>query len=322
VFINGILDGTVYFTESFRSNITGEEGAVARLSIAKFAAFYDSWTRFEGAIHFTRDYADSLHQWQTDLYIQVTSDLELTSQPCPVGQEKSQLLRTVRAGERLLVTCILRDGEEQLFYKVEDGEYIGYIPARNTITQQFNADHAGINDMQLTQNIQPDETLQLSGTAYSRCGTIRSLEAVVTNASGLEMARVAKEGTALEALELPQLPADGYTVSVFAQMSQAYAGEEGLAEGEVTVRLLEHPFWVGPMVRTDHLRMMPATIPASEGWSVENGTWYYYENGQPYTGWLWEDGVRYYQDYVVEFRRLLTLKSLSAQCDGAASVLM
>lgn len=296
VFINGILDGTVYFTESFRSNVTGEEGAVARLSISKFAEFYDSWTLFEGAIHFTREYADALRQWQTDLYVTVTADLELTSQPCAVGLEKSQLLRTVRSGERLLVSCVLQDGEGQWYYKVEDGQYIGYIPAQNTTPQQLNADHAGVTDMQLTQNIQPNETLQLSGTAYSRCGTIHSLEAVVTNASGLEMARVAQEGTALEGLVLPQLPADGYTVTVFAQMSQAYVSEEGLAEDTVTVRLLEEPFWVGPMVRTDHLRMMPAVNPFTNGWFVSNGTWYYYENGQPYTGWLWEDGVRYYLD--------------------------
>jgi len=34
------------------------------------------------------------------------------------------------------------------------------------------------------------------------------------------------------------------------------------------------------------------------------------------------NGVLYYQDYEVQFKRLLTLKSLSASCDGAASVLM
>ena len=34
-----------------------------------------------------------------------------------------------------------------------------------------------------------------------------------------------------------------------------------------------------------------------------------------------EDGVTYYQDYVVDFRRTLTLKNLSAKCDGITTVI-
>ena len=35
-----------------------------------------------------------------------------------------------------------------------------------------------------------------------------------------------------------------------------------------------------------------------------------------------ENGVTYYQDYVTEFRRTLTLKDMSARCDGAAATLL
>lgn len=293
VFINGILDGTVYFTESFSSNITGKEGQVARLSISKFAKFYDSWTRYEGAIHFTRQYADACARWETDLFVRAQQALQLTSQPCPVGEEDSVLLRSINAGERLWVSAVVQGWEDQWFYRVQDGEYIGYMPAQATTVEQFNGENAGVTDFQMPMNIQPHEVLELSGEATA-AGTVKAVEAVVTNASGLEVTRVEQERASLADLELPQLPADGYTLTVSAEVACAYVDENGLAEAAVSVRLLEEPFWVGPMVRTDHLRMIPAVNPVTDGWFKQNGQWYYYENGQPYTGWLWEQGIRYY----------------------------
>lgn len=300
VFINGILDGVVYFTESYSSSITGPEGSVAKLSISKFAKFFDEWTRFEGCIHFTRDYAQSLQRWETDLFVRAEDAVQLCSQPSPIGEEDSQLLRSVSAGERLRATGILQDGENRLYYAVEDGVYTGYIPAHMTQVERRNAEDTFVSELQMAQSIGPEEPVTLSGTVTSAHGPIQTLEAVIVNASGLEVARVTQEvnesTVSLEKLILPNMPAGEYTLNLYAEVSCPSVGAETVEDGTATTQLLAEPFWVGPMIRTDHLRGKLAAEIITDGWFLQNGTWYYYENGAPYIGWLWEQGVRYYLD--------------------------
>ena len=55
VLINGIVDGTVYFVESFDFSIEGKlrkEGEVVSCSIDSFVKYFDKWTKFDGLIHF------------------------------------------------------------------------------------------------------------------------------------------------------------------------------------------------------------------------------------------------------------------------------
>lgn len=298
VFINGILDGVVYFTESFDSATIGDEGTVGRLSISKFADMYNSWTRFEGCIHFTKDYAASLQQWPTDLFVRVLTPDALCSQPSPVGVEKSTLMRSVHTGERLHVTGVLQDDAGQWYYAVLEDGYTGYLPAQAAEPIMANAENVGIRTLQLAQSVQPEQALALAGTAWSAYGSFHTVEAVVMSASGEEVARVEKTAGSrtfeLEKLALPVLPVGGYTLTVTAEVNTPYVNEDRLEECVVEAQLLSEPFWVGPMSRTDHVRAVPAMTRAIEGWSRQNGTWYYYENGAAYTGWLWEDGVRYY----------------------------
>lgn len=55
-FIHGIVDGKVYFYESYGLSIGGtyyKEGAPIVCTIDEFADYYNSWARFEGAVHFS-----------------------------------------------------------------------------------------------------------------------------------------------------------------------------------------------------------------------------------------------------------------------------
>lgn len=300
VFINGILDGIVYFTESFDSATIGDEGTVGQLTIAQFAKMYGSWTRYEGCIYFTRDYAESLESWQTDLIVRARFSAQLRSQPCLVGQENCQLLRSVYAGERLLVTGVVCNREGQWYYAVQDGDYTGYIVAQATAVEQMGTDFMGVRDLEMTQNIAPEETLRLSGTAYCALSDIGQLDVVVTDETGLEAARltktVEKRTYALEQLELPILTAGEYQLTVQAEVEIPYIVEDRLETEAVTALVLDMPVWVGPMARTALLETAVSAVQMPDGWSCRDGIWYYYENGQPHTGWLWEHGVRYYLD--------------------------
>ena len=69
--INGIIDGTVYFVESFDSALGGKEGTVLQCSIEEFAASYNKWTRFDGLVHFgNKNYYDVCVSKNTDLTLQ------------------------------------------------------------------------------------------------------------------------------------------------------------------------------------------------------------------------------------------------------------
>lgn len=300
VFINGILDGTVYFAESYDSAIGGSEGSVIRVSISEFARYYDRWTSFEGCIHFTKDYAESLSYWDTDLLVRARFDIQLRSQPCLVGEEKCQLLRTVSAGERFRVTGILRNRAGEWYYQVRDGAYTGYIVAQATALEYSSTEDVSLRDLDIPQSIAVEEKLKLSGEAFSAHGRIRSVEAVVTDASGREVARVEqtvqKRTFSLSKLKLPALAEGGYTLQLSAAVETPYIGEDQLIEGTAAVRLLEEEFYVGPMPRIDHLSPVTVMEHRGDGWVRENGTWYYYENAQPCTGWLREHGIRYYLD--------------------------
>ena len=85
-FIFAILDGYVYFYESYGLSIGGTyypEGAPIVCTIAEFAGYYDRWARFEGAVHFSnaqleRIYADDKVPQITGIQASGLSDLGFT----------------------------------------------------------------------------------------------------------------------------------------------------------------------------------------------------------------------------------------------------
>jgi len=300
VFINGILDGTVYFVESYDSAIGGAEGNVIRLTIPEFARYYNRWTRFDGAIHFTREYAQSLQSWETDLVVRAQSDLVLSSQPAQPGLKESRLLRNVSAGERLQVTQVLQDREGVYYYLVSDGDYTGYIPAGQTLVERFGTEELAVTHLSYEVQLAAGDAMRLYGTVAPRnSGKVR-LEAVVTSAMGQEMARVSLEPTAqildLAQLALPVLPVGRYALELTAYTDTVCVTQEGLQQQEAPQKLLELSYWVGPVPRTGNNQARGLGMGQRNGWYLYGGTWRYYENDAPRTGWFRDQGVSYYLD--------------------------
>ena len=64
-FIHGIIDGMVYFSESYSGTFWGQyrpEGSVITCSIEKFASYYNSWTVLDGVIHFQREDPNAVYE--------------------------------------------------------------------------------------------------------------------------------------------------------------------------------------------------------------------------------------------------------------------
>lgn len=299
VFINGILDGTVYFVESYDSAIGGAEGNVIRLSIPAFARYYNRWTRFDGAIHFTREYAQSLQCWDTDLVVGAQADLELCSQPAQPGQMECQVLRSISTGERLQVKKVLQDRSGVYYYQVNDGTYEGYVSAQGTAVERLGTQELAVTHLSYDNCLPVNGNMKLYGTVTPRESRNVRLEAVVTSALGEEAARVSLEPATqtldLAELELPVLPVGRYELQLTAYTDMAFVAEDGLQQLEDPQVLLDIPFWVGPVPRTG-MQARGLQMGERNGWYLYGGIWHYYENDAPRTGWFRKNGVSYYLD--------------------------
>lgn len=130
VVVYAILDGMVYFTEGFQTSLGAYPGAPIAVSIDRFAAFYDEWTTFEGIILFGhQDYIKNCISYDSNMFAEVTQEAQIYSLPCALDEEASVCLRTVVAGERLLVTGLYENTLHQHYYRVEDDGREGYLPA-------------------------------------------------------------------------------------------------------------------------------------------------------------------------------------------------
>jgi small subunit ribosomal protein S3 len=92
LFVYGIIDGTVYFTEG--GNMFGvEAGEPMECSIAQFSASYATWTDFEGVIVFgNKDYLDNCTVRTCSMFATCTRDVALL--PLPDVIENGTIQRT------------------------------------------------------------------------------------------------------------------------------------------------------------------------------------------------------------------------------------
>ena len=299
--INGIVDGTVYFVESFYTSLGGPEGSVVRCSIAEFAKYYSDWTVYEGCIHFCDSYAQTLPGYGTDVFVRPRFEMTMRSQPCLVGQRGCRVLRTVSAGERLRVNRVLRNEEGELYYQVLDGENTGYILAKTATLVRTNAEELSLKDLQMPASVQSGEVLRLEGTVSAQYGLVGEIEAVITDGQGKVVLRRRQvidqpvfQLDQLEELVLPELPDGAYELTLTADTASAYIMEERLDYSYATAQLAKQTFWVGAAPRTDLLRSRQIVREKKDGWVWQGDTWYYYSEGKPSAGWVRDMGVDYY----------------------------
>lgn len=293
--INGILDGKVYFVESFYTRLGGEEGNVVVCTIEEFAGIFEDWTTYEGLVHFGgKEYADACKEFPTDLFVKSRFQMQMRSQPCPVGQEGSQMVRTVSAGERLRVTDLLRTPQDEWYYRVVDGDTIGYVVADTVVPERTNAEDITLGDWSM-------EDHKLSGMIRSENLYIDNVEVVVTEYGG---SAVLRQRLAVnnfqkdladfnEMLDFSALKEGAYTVSVYATTRAAYTKLDELAYSNVSRLMDQRLYLVGE-----------ATIPAEakskqpkedkDGWYWRDGVWSLYKNDKPQSGWVQDLGVWYY----------------------------
>ncbi len=303
VVIYGILDGVVYYTEGYNTPM-GRAGTPYRLTIREFAEYYAPWTVFEGIVVFgKKGYIANCTEYATNLYAQALEQTPLYSQPCQPGTADagSELLRTVPAGERLWVNALWENPQGELYYQADDGYMAGYIQAEAVQPIHFVYTDIGITNAQIPADLEEGD--KLTGRIASEYSAIDAVWVEVTDPQGQVLLNhgLAKlsgvydleSDTFSKVVNLRSLEAGNYIFNIHADGLNHYVRNGRVVADRQQRHLVQSPFRVG---QTEAFSL-PEPVPETEipdGWIWKNGTWYYYKQGVPRTGWYCSDGADYY----------------------------
>ncbi len=305
VVIYAIIDGIVYFTEGFATSMGTADGGVIAITLDEFIDYYDDWTRFDGVIVFgTKDYAGKCEILPSHMFATAEEDVVLLSQPCPVGTEDadSHETRRVRAGERLLVTGIMKNTLEEYYYRVDDGEALGYLPVDRLTPMQQNVSDVLLREAALPVAMVEGKDYKLGGTIAADYSQITKVWMNILDEQGETLLShgVDKQSGAFrlesggfnEALDFGALPAGNYICSLNADCESNYIEQGELKTMTQSTELFTQPFAIG---QTTVKQKAQTEAPAQrDGWIWENNTWYYYRQGTPVSGWFLWEGIDYY----------------------------
>ena len=172
VVIHAIIDGTVYYAESYNLSLNGvsyKEGAPIAASINDFVDHYASTTsQFDGVVYFgLKTYADSCTRYSSFGEGSVMAATEVWSQPCKdTVQGASYVVSELAAGETVNITGLYQNTEGEYWYELDKGE-TGYIPAEAVQGLRLRYD-----DVTLTGATSP--TVLVQGKSFSPKGAIRA----------------------------------------------------------------------------------------------------------------------------------------------------
>lgn len=297
--INAILDGTVYFVESFYTSLGGNEGNVIQCSIPTFAAYFNDWMVYEGLIHFG-DYPDTCKQYPTNAFVQTRFDTTLRSQPCVVGMNDCVRLRDVGAGEVLQATALVEDRQGRRYYRVDGGEYSGYVAASAVSVLEASGEDLYVADFSAPDKMEENHDPAIAGKVEAKYSTVQAVCATITDASGSIVLRERQEclgkSVSLDVVSW-ELPLDLLGPGIYELEISADAACTIDQMGQLKTlypKMVLHRQLL--QVGQPEDRNIPPEQPKEtpDGWVRQDGTWYYYENGSPVTGWLESCGRRYY----------------------------
>lgn len=200
--VHAILDGTVYYSESYSTTLDGKfypEGSPIACSISDFARYYNSWTVFEGVLHFgLKTYAESCTYFPSYLHVSMTEDTTMYTAPCqPHVDDRAKELRVMKAGERITVTGLYRNTEGEYWYQVEDSQ-LGYIPADQTRVLTMCYDDITLNGVGAPTVLRTGRTFDVKGKVKSRFNEITSVRAQVFTYAKSSKAHVMSSSESVE----------------------------------------------------------------------------------------------------------------------------
>jgi len=302
VVINGIIDGNVYFVESYDCRF-GSQGALLTCTIKEFASYYKPWTIFEGVIHFgDGEFSNVCPTTSTDLVVQARFPSVLRSQPSMLGKKGAERIRDVSAGEKFRAIALCRDTRGD-YYKVQTNEGVAFISVHAVSLLAAGDGDMVLTDLQLPQQVQPGEGFTLEGTVTATYGRVASLELSLFTTDGTpvrkESAEVDEPSGQLSVLNdglyTDLLEPGVYVAEVYAYCVAPVAGDVWGQSRYQRVLLHSQYLTVGdgqPPEQKQAAAKAREQLP--EGWQSSQGISYFVRDGSYVTGWQTIDEKRYY----------------------------
>lgn len=308
VFIYAILDGVIYFTESFDLDNYHTAGIAMTLTVSEFVNYYKNWTSFEGLVVFgKKDYTDNCTAYSTNLFVEVTEVAELTSEPCTLRSTEAACmqLRHVMPGERLHATGLYKNTVGTYYYRIQDGSQTGYIPAEQVSILRVNFEDVTLEAPTAPEALAAGEDFAIDGDVSARYSGLEAVRIEICDEAGemvqgysqtmLGTACNLDEGGFNSLLNFAALEEGYYTYSVYADSVNHYLMDDGSVFNYTDNRcLLTAQFCVGDLPAREQAEETVQPRVIQDGWSYVDGSWYYYEAGSPRTGWFYHNGVDYY----------------------------
>ena len=203
VVIHAILDGTVYFVESYNVTINGvyyKEGTPLTASIEDFAAYYaDTTTQFDGVIHFgLKTYADSCTEYPSNATGTVVAEGNIWSQPCEDGVNgASQIMGQLTAGQQVEITGLYLNTENQYWYELSGGEG-GYVPVEMLSIAQLRYEDVKLSNVAAPTVLTKGRSFSVKGAVTSQINSIYSIRARVYRPEADQMVQVINTSDTVE----------------------------------------------------------------------------------------------------------------------------
>lgn len=300
VFVYGIIDGMVYFTEG--GNMFGvEAGEPMVCSISQFSASYATWTDFEGVVVFgNKDFLDNCAVYTSNFFAVCTEDAPLL--PLPT-QADSNVLRVAAKGERLQVIALYQNRDQEYYYEIYDGGSVCYTPVDALKPILFLQEPFVLEEPTLPQVLDVGKDLRLDGTLET-LNYMSKVRVSVLDAQGTVLQEFTKQVNESsfdlydwelnKVIDFAALPEGVYTCRIDAESCNWFVFRGNLAKRYHTETVAEQLFAVGEGTVLPAPAEAPPVQTVKDGWIYEDQTWYCYDQGTPLTGWLQADGVWYY----------------------------
>jgi len=306
--VYGILNGNVYFTESFSTALGGKEGTPTVCSIQKFADYYNKWTTFEGAIYFgTKSYADFCTYYPADLFVQTTEETTVYTIPSNVDVDgyTAKKTGTIRANERVEVSGLYKNSLGKLFYEICYGGVAGYVAAETLQLVRVNTHKINAVGFNAPETLRKGENFSIAGTVSLKQDGLSNLRFSILDQDGNEKYSylLEKDGTmatvskaASNAMKFSKLDNGIYTYKVTCDVENFYVSEGVVTEGTTTVTLVEKLFTVGSATLPQEQAPAPDDGEVLNGWHFDTADrlWKYYADGVLASGWIFAEDADYY----------------------------
>lgn len=258
VFIHAILDGMVYFSESYDCLAAGyrvPEGQPMVISISRFAQYYNSFAEFEGIVHFgLKSFTPLCEEYPASMTVMTTGDATIYEQPFDGSTSQNTVVLTTAAKDtKLVVTGLYKTPEGINWYQTDVNGRIGYFRADTVTSLASIQDAVSITGFDMPNVLSKGAKLNVTGQISGGNWRVDNAVVRIYDAENQLVREAAVEGseTVLDitrrldsTLQTDTLAEGRYRITITSEMTACSVVDGQIVSNVVTLELHSSTFSV------------------------------------------------------------------------------